>query len=490
MHGAARLRHAGPRPALRPQWGTAGAHEGGHEAALDRVGDRVHVQPGLLQEAARVLRLVDARRLDLHRPRSRPPPAAVGTRAPPARRPRTPTHSSMLRRTSAGTSPRTTTSETAKRPPGFSTRNASRSTCRLSAERLITQFEMITSTRRPAAGCLDLALQELHVLRARLARVAPAPAPASRRSCPARTPCPVGPTRFAERSTSMPPPEPRSSTTSPSRSSASAVGLPQPSDASTAASGSAAAVQARVVQVARDRIRHRSGGSAPSTSRSLLRVDRCRKQHTGTTVRCQVQHSTGNGPADPLLRAPGHPSAGQGSMRWVRHRVGDGMTGFFLQFVPGRRKIRDGIRRPAAQGMRRAVFSASRPREAHPRRSVAWGHPPPARVGLATLLPGWRGAPRRSNVDSAPRRWVRLLRLRRIAADTSKKNPTPTGRNPMGPARSSFDTIPCPGCSRQVRPSRIEVEHVFVTRGEARVSVRVASCGHPECAGIEVDDGE
>ena len=37
-----------------------------------------------------------------------------------------PTHSSMLRSHSAGTSPRTTTSETAKRPPGLSTRKASR----------------------------------------------------------------------------------------------------------------------------------------------------------------------------------------------------------------------------------------------------------------------------------------------------------------------------------------------------------------------------
>ena len=51
---------------------------------------------------------------------------------------------------------------------------------------------------------------------------------------------PVGPTRFAERSTSMPPPDPRSRTRSPSRRSATAVGLPQPSDARTAASGSSA----------------------------------------------------------------------------------------------------------------------------------------------------------------------------------------------------------------------------------------------------------
>src|SRR5207245_1295692 len=44
-----------------------------------------------------------------------------------------PTQASMLRRTSDGSCPRTTTSDTAKRPPGLSTRNASPSTRRLSA---------------------------------------------------------------------------------------------------------------------------------------------------------------------------------------------------------------------------------------------------------------------------------------------------------------------------------------------------------------------
>src|SRR2546425_565233 len=59
-----------------------------------------------------------------------------------------PTQSAMSRRTSSLTSPRETTSETAKRPPGFSTRNASRRTASLSADRLITQFEMTTSTEQ------------------------------------------------------------------------------------------------------------------------------------------------------------------------------------------------------------------------------------------------------------------------------------------------------------------------------------------------------
>src|SRR5579859_1443561 len=49
---------------------------------------------------------------------------------------------------------------------------------------------------------------------------------------------PVGPTRLAESSTSMPPPDPRSRTVSPAFSSSSAVGLPQPSDAATASRGS------------------------------------------------------------------------------------------------------------------------------------------------------------------------------------------------------------------------------------------------------------
>src|SRR5207302_3522929 len=50
---------------------------------------------------------------------------------------------------------------------------------------------------------------------------------------------PAGPTRRADSSTSMPPPDPRSSTVSPGFNSASAVGLPQPNEAFTAASGSA-----------------------------------------------------------------------------------------------------------------------------------------------------------------------------------------------------------------------------------------------------------
>src|SRR6476469_2553561 len=148
-----------------------------------------------------------------------------------------PTQSSMLRRMSAGTSPRTTTSDTAKRPPGFSTRNASRSTASLSLDRLMTQFEMMTSTELAGSGMDSIVPLRNSTL------VAPAffwfsRASASISSVMSRPyALPVGPTRFADSNTSIPPPDPRSSTVWPGFNAASAVGLPQPSEASTAASG-------------------------------------------------------------------------------------------------------------------------------------------------------------------------------------------------------------------------------------------------------------
>src|SRR5919107_811034 len=60
-----------------------------------------------------------------------------------------PDHASMLFTSSSGSlplSPRNTMSETAKRPPGFRTRNASEITPGLSVERLMTQLEITTST--------------------------------------------------------------------------------------------------------------------------------------------------------------------------------------------------------------------------------------------------------------------------------------------------------------------------------------------------------
>jgi hypothetical protein len=129
-------------------------------------------------------------------------------------------------------------SETPTRPPGFNTRAISVSTAALSVERLITQFEITTSTDSAGSGTFSM------IPLRKIAFEAPASAALARASAsissvmssPNTTP--VGPTRFADRITSIPPPEPRSSTISPSRSSATAVGLPQPSEASAAASGS------------------------------------------------------------------------------------------------------------------------------------------------------------------------------------------------------------------------------------------------------------
>src|SRR5919198_770017 len=56
----------------------------------------------------------------------------------------------------AGIAPRQPTSATANRPPGFRTRNASLRTRRLSAERLMTQFEMMTSMDSEGSGMFSI----------------------------------------------------------------------------------------------------------------------------------------------------------------------------------------------------------------------------------------------------------------------------------------------------------------------------------------------
>jgi hypothetical protein len=131
-----------------------------------------------------------------------------------------------------------TTSLIPMRPLGFRTRPISASTAGLSTERLMTQFEITTSTDSAGSGiCSITPLRKCaFAMPASRAFRRASSSISSVMSRPYATP--VGPTRLAERITSMPPPEPRSSTVSPSRSSATAVGLPQPSDANTAASGS------------------------------------------------------------------------------------------------------------------------------------------------------------------------------------------------------------------------------------------------------------
>src|SRR5262245_49310495 len=125
-----------------------------------------------------------------------------------------------------------------RRPPGRRTRAISRKTRGLSVERLITQFETTTSTLSAGSGIASISpfRKRTLVARALAALVRASSSISSVMSRPYASP--VGPTRLAESSTSMPPPEPRSRTTSPSRTSAAAVGLPQPRLARTVSTGS------------------------------------------------------------------------------------------------------------------------------------------------------------------------------------------------------------------------------------------------------------
>src|SRR5260370_19993605 len=121
-----------------------------------------------------------------------------------------------------------TMSATAKRPPGRSTRNASMMTAPLSSARLMTQFEITTSTDSFGSGTLSMVpLRNVALLTPDRSRLAFASASISSvMSTPYAWP--PGATRLAESNTSSPAPDPRSSTTCPGSSCASIVGLPQP----------------------------------------------------------------------------------------------------------------------------------------------------------------------------------------------------------------------------------------------------------------------
>jgi len=82
-------------------------------------------------------------------------PACLDIHLPPGLRPRKPPREVVGGFCASIFPTRVTTSQTASRPPGCSTRKASRNTRSLSAERLITQFEMITSTELSEGNMLD-----------------------------------------------------------------------------------------------------------------------------------------------------------------------------------------------------------------------------------------------------------------------------------------------------------------------------------------------
>src|SRR5436309_8535260 len=139
-----------------------------------------------------------------------------------------PAQASSANFTSTGSGSISTMSETANRPPGLSTRRASLRTTALSAARLITQFEITTSTVAGGRGMASIvplrnvafgtpARSLFSLARASISSVISTPYA-----------WPPGDTRWAESSTSRPAPLPRSRTTSPGCNSASIVGFPQP----------------------------------------------------------------------------------------------------------------------------------------------------------------------------------------------------------------------------------------------------------------------
>ena len=184
------------------------------------------------------------------------------------------------------------------RPPGLSTRAISVSTAALSAERLITQLEMTTSTEFAGQRDLfDLALEEDRVARCRPPRRSAARARASRRSCPGRRRCrsgrrawPRGSRRCRRRSRGRAP-------SRPSRRSATAVGLPQPSDARIAASRQLAALFGVVESFAEARrgVALSVGAARPlaaARSRRFLRLRRGRtRRSAGAPPRAARQPS-------------------------------------------------------------------------------------------------------------------------------------------------------------------------------------------------------
>ena len=131
------------------------AHEAAHDLAVHLVGEPL-LQPRARQQRHGVVARVDARRLDARRLEADVARAESRNSCSSSAPATQPVHIAMLAFTGSGSPSRTITSLTAKRPPGRSTRNASASTRRLSPERLITQFEMITSTVFDGSGIASM----------------------------------------------------------------------------------------------------------------------------------------------------------------------------------------------------------------------------------------------------------------------------------------------------------------------------------------------
>ena len=143
-----------------------------------------------------------------------------------------PVQAAMSRRVAASMSSSAITSETAKRPPGRSTRAASAITALLVGREVDHAVgDDHVDARVRERQLLDIALEELDVGRRPASRALARASSSISSVMSSPIALPVGPTRRAEIRTSAPAPEPRSSTVSPSWRSATAVGTPQPSEA-------------------------------------------------------------------------------------------------------------------------------------------------------------------------------------------------------------------------------------------------------------------
>ncbi|MCG3775159.1 MAG: hypothetical protein JW395_1988 [Nitrospira sp.] len=137
----------------------------------------------------------------------------------------------MLSTTSTGNGCTSAKSLTATRPPGFNTRAISAHTCSLSGDKLITQFDITTSTDASDTGRCSISPSRNSTLSSPVRSLY---VTVFRRALPnisgvMSTPItlPVGPTLRPAINTSNPPPLPKSSTVSPAFSPATAVGFPQ-----------------------------------------------------------------------------------------------------------------------------------------------------------------------------------------------------------------------------------------------------------------------
>ena len=139
-----------------PLAGLTRAHECTHELAVHLRRECVHIQTLFREKFSRVFNAVDTGRFDFDLLETRRGQlAAIFVFVERARYAADPQQHALANLWRA-ISPRVTTSDTANRPPGFKTRKASRSTWSLSAERLMTQFEMITSTELSGSGMCSI----------------------------------------------------------------------------------------------------------------------------------------------------------------------------------------------------------------------------------------------------------------------------------------------------------------------------------------------